>query len=119
MNEEYIKEYEEMSLCDFADELVEPLSTVKQDLTKTIYIHYAKERDENEQLQNNWNELKNIIEQDIRQCEELIEMCPKELRNTIIGTRSYEEIIGCNKHILSKMQEIQGDGNNDSKRDVS
>lgn len=59
-------------------------------------------------LQNNWNELKNIIEQDIRQCEELIEMCPKELRNTIIGTRSYEEIIGCNKHILSKMQELEG-----------
>ena len=59
-------------------------------------------------LQNNWDELKNIIEQDIRQCEELIEMCPKELRNTIIGTRSYEEIIGCNKHILSKMQELEG-----------
>lgn len=58
-------------------------------------------------LLNNWNELKNIIEQDIRQCEELIEMCPKELRNTIIGTRSYEEIIGCNKHILSKMQELE------------
>ena len=60
-----------------------------------------------EQLQNNWNELKEIIEQDIRQCEELIEMCPKELRNTIIGSRSYEEIIGCNKHILSKMQELE------------
>ena len=51
MNEEYIKEYEEMSLCDFADELVEPLFTIKQDLTKTIYIHYANERDKNEQLQ--------------------------------------------------------------------
>lgn len=58
MNEEYIKEYENMNLYDFADELVEPLSTVKQNLTKTIYIHYAKERDEKEQLQNNWNELK-------------------------------------------------------------
>lgn len=56
---------------------------------------------------NNWNELKEIIEQDIRQCEELIEMCPKELKNTIIGTRSYEEIIGCNKYILSKMQELE------------
>ena len=42
---EYIKEYEEMSLYDFADELVEPLFIVKQDLTKTIYIHYAEERD--------------------------------------------------------------------------
>lgn len=50
MNEKYIKEYEEMSLCDFADELVEPLFTIKQDLTKTIYIHYANERDKNEQL---------------------------------------------------------------------
>ena len=50
MNEEYIKEYEEMSLCDFADELVEPLYTIKKDLTKTIYIHYAEERDKNEQL---------------------------------------------------------------------
>ena len=58
MNEEYIKEYENMSLYDFADELVEPFLTIKQDLTKTIYIHYAKERDKNEQLQNNWNELK-------------------------------------------------------------
>ena len=55
MSEEYIKEYEEMSLCDFADELVEPLNTVKQDLTKIIYIHYAKERDKNEQLQQGVN----------------------------------------------------------------
>ena len=70
-----------------------------------------KSREKVKQLQNNWNELKNIIEQDIRQCEELIEMCPKELRNTIIGTRSYEEIIGCNKHILSKMQELEGEKN--------
>lgn len=61
-----------------------------------------------EKLQHNWDELKKIIEQDIRQGEELIEMCPKELRNTMIGTRSYEEIIGCNKHILSKMQELEG-----------
>lgn len=70
MNEEYIKEYENMSLCDFADELVEPLSTVKQDLTKTIYIHYAEERDENYKLQNNWNELKKSIENDIKEYEE-------------------------------------------------
>lgn len=51
MNEEYIKEYEEMNLYDFADELVEPLSTVKKDLTKIIYIHYAEERDKNDELE--------------------------------------------------------------------
>ena len=51
MNEKYIKEYEEMSLCDFADELVEPLFTIKKDLTKTIYIHYAEERDKNYELE--------------------------------------------------------------------
>ena len=51
MNENYIKEYEEMSLCDFADELVEPLCTIKKDLTKTIYIHYAEERDKNDELE--------------------------------------------------------------------
>lgn len=60
-----------------------------------------------EKTQNNWNELKKCIEQDIRQCEELIEQCPKELRNTIIGTRSYEEIIGYNKYILSKIQKME------------
>ena len=58
-------------------------------------------------LQTNWNELKKIIEQDIRQCEELIEECPKGLRNTIIGTGSYEGIIGYSKYILSKMQELE------------
>ena len=62
MNDKYIKEYEEMNWYDLADELVEPLSTIKQDLAKTIYIHYAKERDKNEQLQNNWNELKQWLE---------------------------------------------------------
>ena len=67
MNDKYIKEYEEMSLCDFADELVEPLCTIKKDLTKAIYIRYAEERDkndeleqENEQLKDNWNKLKEI-----------------------------------------------------------
>ena len=65
MSEEYIKEYEEMSLCDFADELVEPLNTVKQDLTKIIYIHYAKERDKNEQLQQENLQLKERIEKTI------------------------------------------------------
>ena len=65
VNEEYIKEYEEMSLCDFADELVEPLSTVKKDLTKIIYIHYAKERDKNYKLQQENARLKEKIEKAI------------------------------------------------------
>ena len=82
-----------------------------------LSIETAQKIAKAEKIEKNWNELKNIIEQDIRQCEQLIKECPKELRNTIIGTRSYEEIIGCNKHILSKMQELEG-GNNDSKRDV-
>lgn len=62
MNEEYIKEYEEMSLCDFADELVEPLCTIKKDLTKTIYIHYAEERDKNYELEQENARLKDKIE---------------------------------------------------------
>ena len=65
MNEEYIKEYEEMSLCDFADELVEPLFTIKQDLTKTIYIHYAEERDKNDELEQENARLKEKIEKSI------------------------------------------------------
>lgn len=92
MNEEYIKEYEEMSLYDFADELVEPLSTVKQDLTKTIYIHYAEERDKNYKLQNNWNELK-------KWCKETIE--------TVECTDLSEDyLMGC-EDILKKMQELE------------
>ena len=51
VNENYIKEYEEMSLCDFADELVEPLCIIKKDLTKAIYIRYAEERDKNDELE--------------------------------------------------------------------
>ena len=51
VNEKYIKEYEEMSLCDFADELVEPLCIIKKDLTKAIYIRYAEERDKNDELE--------------------------------------------------------------------
>lgn len=51
MNDKYIKEYEEMNYYDLADELVEPLFSVKQNEAKTIYVHYAKERDKNEQLQ--------------------------------------------------------------------
>ena len=38
VNENYIKEYEEMSLCDFADELVEPLCIIKKDLTKATIV---------------------------------------------------------------------------------
>lgn len=90
MNEEYIKEYENMSLYDFADELVEPFLTVKQDLTKTIYIHYAKERDKNEQLQNNWNELKRWLE--------------KQLGKSFSENQIYIDVI-------YKMQEMEG--NND------
>ena len=62
VNDNYIKEYEEMSLCDFADELVEPLFTIKKDLTKTIYIHYAEERDKNYELEQENARLKDKIE---------------------------------------------------------
>ena len=62
VNENYIKEYEEMSLCDFADELVEPLCTIKKDLTKTIYIHYAEERDKNYKLEQENARLKDKIQ---------------------------------------------------------
>lgn len=62
MNENYIKEYEEMSLCDFADELVEPLCTIKKDLAKTIYIHYAEERDKNDELEKENARLKDKVE---------------------------------------------------------
>ena len=50
-----------MGLCDLADELVEPLFSIKQDLAKTIYIHYASERDKNEQLQQENQQLKEEI----------------------------------------------------------
>ena len=56
--ENYKKEYDNMSLCDLADELVEPLFTVKKELAKTIYIHYAEERDKNYKLQQENQELK-------------------------------------------------------------
>ena len=66
MNDNYIKEYEEMSLCDFADELVEPLCTIKKDLTKTIYIHYAEERDKNYELQQQNKKYKEVIDKAIK-----------------------------------------------------
>ena len=62
VNENYIKEYEEMSLCDFADELVEPLCIIKKDLTKAIYIRYAEERDKNDELEKENARLKDKIE---------------------------------------------------------
>ena len=68
MNDNYIKEYEEMSLCDLADELVEPLFTIKKDLAKTIYIHYAEERDKNYELQQENKHLKEHIEKYERYC---------------------------------------------------
>ena len=70
MNENYIKEYEEMSLCDLADELVEPLFTIKKDLAKTIYIHYAEERDKNYELQQENKQLKQVIDKAIKLIED-------------------------------------------------
>ena len=63
--ENYKKEYDNMSLCDLADELVEPLFTVKKELTKTIYIHYAEERDKNYKLQQQNKKYKEVIEKAI------------------------------------------------------
>lgn len=102
MNEEYIKEYEEMSLCDFADELVEPLSTVKQDLTKTIYIHYAEERDKKEQLQNNWNELKKFINEWIIAYKNNLEN-----RDDDIETIFFKSAICELRRFNTKMQELE------------
>ena len=64
--ENYKKEYENMSLCDLADELVEPLFTVKKELAKTIYIHYAEERDNNYKLQQENKQLKEVIDRAIK-----------------------------------------------------
>ena len=57
----YEEEYENMSLCDLADEFVEPLFTIKKDLPKIMYINYAKQRDENEKLKEQLEELKHIM----------------------------------------------------------
>ena len=64
--ENYKKEYDNMSLCDLADELVEPLFTVKKELTKTIYIHYAEERDKNYKLQQQNKKYKEVIDKAIK-----------------------------------------------------
>ena len=104
VNDKYIKEYEEMSLCDFADELVEPLCTIKKDLTKAIYIRYAEERDkndeleqENEQLKDNWNKLKEIVKS---QSDFKLKVRNKEL---------WFEI----DELLSKMEELEKGVNNE------
>ena len=64
--ENYKKEYDNMSLCDLADELVEPLFTVKKELAKTIYIHYAEERDKNYKLQQQNKKYKEVIDKAIK-----------------------------------------------------
>lgn len=81
--------------------------TIIREFIRTLNDYQQLQR-ENQQLKNNWNELKNIIKQDINQSEQLIEECPRELKNTMIGTRSYETIIEYNKYILSKIQELEG-----------
>lgn len=97
VNEEYIKEYEEMSLCDFADELVEPLSTVKKELTKIIYIHYAKERDKNYKLEEENARLKDKIDK-------VIKLMNSEL--TDVGMGKCEEVhISFVKHWLKILKE--------------
>ena len=105
MDDKYIKEYEEMNWYDLADELVEPLSTIKQDLAKTIYIHYAKERDENEQLQNNWNELNKFIEEEKNRL-------ATQVSNTYedsLGKRRFvnEDIFNELAKVSGKMQELE------------
>ena len=64
--ENYKKEYDNMSLCDLADELVEHLLTVKKELAKTIYIHYAEERDKNYKLQQQNKQYKEVIDKAIK-----------------------------------------------------
>ena len=99
MNENYIKEYEEMSLCDLADELVEPLFTIKKDLAKTIYIHYAEERDKNYELQQENKQLKEHIEKYEHYCKTTgIEELMKE-------NKKYKEVIDKTREYIQKMFE--------------
>lgn len=96
---------------------VEELRQENQQLKNQINCLQKELNDENlqcskyvidiHQLRDNWNELKKIIKQDITQLEQLTEECPRELKNTMVGTRSYETIIEYNKYILSKMQELE------------
>ena len=117
--EKYKKEYENMSLCDLADELVEPLFTVKKELAKTIYIHYAEERDKNYKLKQENQELKKqleeanttldthneLIEYMKNQQKEFIEWLTNEININLydISDYTYEDIINT---ILSKYYEI-------------
>ena len=68
----YKKEYENMSLCDLADEFVTPLFDVKdkEKLLKIIYINYAYERDKNYQLEANIDEALKRNEQVIKMIED-------------------------------------------------
>ena len=62
--EKYKKEYENMSLCDLADEFVTPLFDVKdkEKLLEIIYINYAYNRDKAEQLETTLNEVRKECE---------------------------------------------------------
>ena len=66
--EKYKKEYENMSLCDLADEFVTPLFDVKgkEKLLEIIYINYAYNRDKAEQLETTLNEVRKECEINIR-----------------------------------------------------
>lgn len=117
MYENYASEVERMQKC--IDELQQENQQLK--LINSEYERLNKENgrgfkitsvkeyniDELLKCKNNWEELKNIIKQDIKQLEQLTEECPRELKNTMVGTRSYETIIEYNKYILSKMQELE------------
>lgn len=74
----YIKEFENMSLCDIADELVEPLFTIEQDLARTIYIHYAEERDKNYELQQQLKKKDEVISKAIKVIRECKMLFPHE-----------------------------------------
>lgn len=75
-----------MNLYDFADELVEPLSTVKKDLTKIIYIHYAEERDKNDELEQENARLKDKIDMAIKYYETNQQEC-------VIGRNKDDKLI--------------------------
>lgn len=100
--------------CRIVDEIEKDIKELQQE-NQQLKIQISAREEEYLKLEKNWNELKNIIKQDIKQSEQLIEECPRELRNTIVGTRSYETIVEYNKHILSKMQELEGKSEQDDK----
>lgn len=122
MNEKYIKEYEEMSLCDFTDELVEPLCIIKKDLTKAIYIRYAELRDKINMLEEDFEgtleeyrakkesdkqariksreERENIKEQKIKEIEEKRIKLEKEIKEAPKDKLEQYEIIKENNPML-------------------